>query len=110
MKSSGYYLYCNILCRIYHPVSPEKSKNYRRLQQIYAKKDVSEEWTKYQAEKYAVVLTGLLVLCIVSSAVLASGSWNEMLDDYVLARPGYGESSKEYSATQAVKPAPFAGS
>lgn len=97
VKSSGYYLYCNILCRIYHPVSPEKSKNYRRLQQIYAKKDVSEEWTKYQAEKYAVVLTGLLVLCIVSSAVLASGSWNEMLDDYVLARPGYGESSKEYS-------------
>ncbi|MGN0357377.1 MAG: hypothetical protein ACI4E0_06115 [Blautia sp.] len=97
VKSSGYYLYCNVLRRIYRPVCPEESKNYRRLQQIYAKKDISEEWMKYQAEKYGVILTGILAFCLVGNAVFAAGNREEILDDYVLIRPEYGESSEEYS-------------
>lgn len=97
MKSSGYHLYRKVLCRIYPSVRPEKSKNYRRLQQIYAKKDVSHEWVEYQSDKYAVILTGILVLLAVCSAVSAAGKQSELLSDYVLQRPEYGESAKEYS-------------
>ena len=97
VKSSGYYLYQNILCRICHLSGAEESKNYKRLQQIYAKKDVSREWMEYQAEKYAVILAGSLFLLVVCGIAAVSGQKSEKISDYVLQRPEYGDSAKEYS-------------
>lgn len=97
MKSSGYSLYKNVLCRIYCPVNPVESKTYKRLQQVYTKKDVSREWMEYQGEKYAVILTGMLILLAAGSIAFAAGQKSETLKDYALQRPEYGDSAKEYS-------------
>lgn len=96
MKSSGYYFYQYVICRIYHSENPDELKEYKRLQQIYVKKDIFEEWREYQAGRYGLILTGVLMLFVVSSAALLSGEHAENIS-YVLTRPEYGDSAAQYS-------------
>lgn len=98
MKSSGYYLYFHLVSRIYQPESSlTESKSYKRLQQLYVKKDISREWREYQAEKYALILAGILMMFCVGSAALVFRGNSEWISSYMLTRPEYGDSAKEYA-------------
>lgn len=97
MKSSGYHFYLNAVCRICPSADSIESKSYKRMQQIHVKKDISREWKEYQAERYALILGSIWLLCIIASMGLAAGGRTEILRDYTLSRPEYGETAKEYS-------------
>lgn len=98
MKSSGYYFYRRILCRyIWQMADFSESKDYKRLQQIYVKKNISEEWRAYQAKKYAVILAGILSVFAAGSMSMLFLKQEVPIEEYQLKRPGYGSSAEEYS-------------
>lgn len=97
MKSSGYHFYLNVVCKICPSVNSSESKSYKRMQQIYVKKDISREWKEYQGQRYALVLGSMLMLCIIASLGSAVDGKTEVLSDYVLKRPQYGDGAKDYS-------------
>lgn len=101
MKSAGYSFYCKIMCpyvyRFRVDGGCESSKNYKRLQQIYVKKDISEEWRTYQAEKYALILTGALLLLLTGSVFLLLSGFETVDGEYQLQRPQYGQNAKKYA-------------
>lgn len=96
MKSSGYHFYRKIVCRIYPHADSVESKSYKRMRQIYVKKDISREWNEYQAARYALVLGSALLLGIISCVGLAMNDAPEFLSDYKLLRPEYGHDAKDY--------------
>lgn len=71
-------------------------KNYKRLQQIHVKKDISAEWREYQAQKYALILTGILAVFVAGSIFTLTLKRAEPMEEYQLKRPEYGASAKEY--------------
>lgn len=97
MKSSGYYFYLNVICRIHPTEKLSELKEYRRMQQIYVKKDISREWREYQAERYGLIVAGILLMLIVGNTALFAGECTELINSYVLTRPEYGDSPQEYS-------------
>lgn len=101
MKASGYCFYCKIMCPYVFGFRQnggwESSKNYKRMQQIYVKKDVSKEWKHYQAEKYAWILAGIIALLATGSVFWLFGSSEDVMEEYELQRPEYGDMAKEYS-------------
>lgn len=98
MKSSGYYFYRKIICRyLENETNLSEHKNYRRMQQIYVKKDVSTEWREYQAKKYALLLTGLLSVSIAGGIFFIIAKNTVAITELELQRPDYGEADREYS-------------
>lgn len=98
MKSSGYHFYRKIVCRyIYQPVDVTECKNYRRLQQIHVKKDVSEEWREYQSERYALFLTGILAVFVAGGGFSLFLGHADPISEYQLQRPEYGSAAEGYS-------------
>lgn len=98
MKSSGYFFYRSVICRyIQKPEDLTECKNYKRLQQIYFKKDISAEWREFQAKQYALMLSGLFAVLVMGSISSFSLEQAEPIGIYELIRPEYGSDAEEYS-------------
>lgn len=96
IKTAGYLFYLKVVSPwLYREIDVTETGKYRRLQQIYLKQNVSEEWKCLKANQYAWGLLGMIVVLggIGISSVVGTGK-----DDmpYQLERPGYGQGTQTY--------------
>lgn len=97
MKTAGYLFYLKVVSRwLYREMDVADTGKYRRLQQIYFKQNVSEEWKNLKANQYAWGLLGLIVVLGGIGIWSLFGSGKEELP-YQLERPGYGQGTQQYA-------------